>query len=147
MKVKFENYSDVSCWDWKRLYTAVNVAMKELNLDFLPGRITVEMLPGTVEGFYGDSVDEGCNHYTIRVCDLGDVYRTLFHELAHVFQYAWEGLSIETDRAHFRGEDYFINVKEWESYYNAPWEVEARQLEEQLLEAWEKYFMQNIYKH
>jgi hypothetical protein len=82
-------------------------------------------------------------------CDLGDrlvikvsgnqpdqeIVETLFHELTHARQYANCDLDdIDENTCWWKGHQYRGNFEDTESkdYWNAPWEVEARQVGEEL---------------
>ena len=60
--------------------------------------------------------------------DNAELLRTLFHELAHVKQYAKKELVYKADYNLWKGQRYADIENEW----NRPWEREARKLEKQL---------------
>lgn len=64
----------------------------------------------------------------------------LFHELTHVAQYATGRLQCrrwKSDRKfHYRWEGEEMGTEEENPYWNRPWEVEARKMEEELLQKW-----------
>lgn len=60
--------------------------------------------------------------------DNSELLKTLFHELAHVKQYAKKELVYKTNYNIWKGRKYADIESEW----NRPWEREARKLEKQL---------------
>ena len=57
---------------------------------------------------------------------------TLFHELVHVKQYELDGLYMSDELMMFKGERFDNDLP----YHWHPWEIEARGMEEALLQEW-----------
>jgi hypothetical protein len=66
--------------------------------------------------------------------NLDIAVQTVFHEMWHVYQYIHDGLDLETNQAFWRGTVIDINVNECshDEYWELPWEVEARVMEEKM---------------
>lgn len=74
------------------------------------------------------------DHYEIRINKKIPKHLqtiTLFHELVHVKQYELDGLYMSHKLMMFKGERH-----EGPSYWWYPWEIEARGMEEALLQEW-----------
>ena len=61
------------------------------------------------------------------------VVQSIFHEMTHVKQFAFDGLEMGRRVDKFRGKKY-----KRVDYWAAPWEVEARKMEKKLLRKWKK---------
>lgn len=73
------------------------------------------------------------------VTDEEHVFRLAFHEMTHVKQEFHNGLVMDdTTEAHYEGMVYsFASDEQYqEAYWDLPWEVEAREMEKELLERW-----------
>jgi hypothetical protein len=62
---------------------------------------------------------------------------SLAHEMTHIKQYEQDGLEeyLDEEEVLFRGKTYSRN-----NYWNAPWEVEAREMEEILYDEFEEFY-------
>ena len=83
-----------------------------------------------LKGYHGTCLDIGPREFQIDVdkkLGLGnDFTTTIFHEMVHVKQYIRKELYSEIN---------FYKTRE--EYLNLPWEIEAYQLQEELLEQWQ----------
>ena len=61
------------------------------------------------------------------------IVKSVFHEMTHVKQFAFDGLKMGSRVDEFKGKKY-----RRVDYWDAPWEVEARQMEKILLAKWKK---------
>lgn len=85
----------------------------------------------------GTAVDLENGTYMILVSwykDQDHFIKTVFHEMTHVAQYVFKGLEMTNDSVEFDGQRYKFSVDECtdQEYLDAPWEVEARAMEEVL---------------
>lgn len=74
-------------------------------------------------------------HYEIRINPKINKHLqliTLFHELVHVKQYELDGLYMSNELMMFKGERFDNDL----AYHWQPWEIEARGMEEALLQEW-----------
>lgn len=82
-----------------------------------------------LKGYHGTCLDTDNRTYVIEVdkkLSLGDDFiTTIFHEMVHVKQYVRKELFSECN---------FYETRE--EYMNLPWEVEAYEMQEVLLERW-----------
>ena len=81
-----------------------------------------------LKGYHGTCLDSDERTYVIEVdkkLDLEDFITTIFHEMVHVKQYVRKELFSECN---------FYDSHE--EYMNLPWEVEAYEMQEVLLERW-----------
>lgn len=126
-------------WEPKHITTFVNAitfAVNYLKLEEPKSTLTVKLINGTE-----DEVEEATaehiksKRYEIRVarsrlCD--QPLRAIFHELVHVKQFVRDGLKVFPDGTTlYKGSKY--TVEDVESYLLAPWEMEARAMEEALM--------------
>tara|TARA_B100000035_G_scaffold276248_1_gene253783 strand:+ start:317 stop:661 length:345 start_codon:yes stop_codon:yes gene_type:complete len=68
--------------------------------------------------------------------DEQEIVETLFHELQHVVQYALGYLQdVNQTKVYWLGDYYTGDFQDTESleYWNAPWEIEARQVAKQMV--------------
>lgn len=83
-----------------------------------------------LKGYHGTCLDVGDRDYIIEVdkkLSLGeDFITTIFHEMVHVKQYVRKELFSECN---------FYETRE--EYLNLPWEIEAYEMQEVLLERWQ----------
>jgi len=77
-------------------------------------------------------------------CPADELPRVIFHEMAHQMQFQ-SGLVILGDKGFYRGEEYPIGTKS--QYWWAPWEIEARGMEEAILHEWGKCTQKKRSKH
>lgn len=103
----------------------VQWGIARLGLWACPARLVV-ILRDFPEYHYGDSLDLD-DKFVIRISKQGDWIKTIFHELEHVRQFADDELELESKVAMWRG-TMFKDV----DYDSSPWEVMAREVEEQL---------------
>ena len=85
--------------------------------------------------YYGDSWMHETG-YEIRLNSRFNnkrVAQSIFHEMTHVKQFAFDGLELGSRTDKFRGKKY-----RRVDYWDAPWEVEARKMEKKLLAKWKK---------
>ena len=115
---------------------AIEFAMDELDLGISPVRIDIR-LKGEHETDFGDSIDLEYK-IVVRLFKSPNWLRTLFHELEHVRQYVYCELELENDHAMWQGTLSTRNINNWDEYWNAPWEVAAREKEVELLAAFQK---------
>lgn len=103
--------------------------IKELELDVSPIPIVVKLCGDPQPEFrWGDSID--CDHkIMIRLFDTPLWIPTLFHELEHARQFIYGELELETDFAIWKGKTY---KRSGDEYYEEPWEVQAREIEDQM---------------
>lgn len=89
-----------------------------------------------LKGYHGTCLDVGYRDYVIEVdkkLSLGDDFlTTIFHEMVHVKQYVKKELFSECN---------FYDTRE--EYLNLPWEIEAYELQEILLEQWQSLKITN----
>jgi hypothetical protein len=76
----------------------------------------------------GDTVDLD-EVIELRIANHEDWRRTLWHELAHVKQYVNDELELEKTHAVWKGK---LRVREDSHYWYEPWEIEAREMEDEL---------------
>lgn len=115
---------------------AVGFAMTELKLheELKAYPLTLIMTKFSGE-YYGDSWMHETG-YEIRLNSRFNnkrVARSVFHEMTHVKQFAFDGLELGSRTDEFRGKKY-----RRVDYWDAPWEVEARKMEKKLLAKWQK---------
>lgn len=123
---------------WSELHKAivrdaVNFGIKELGLSNC-GSLVVKLRGKTPD--YGDAIHLWDDKYLIRISagmTQKDLICTIFHELTHVKQYAYEELDLSFTSAIWRGKT--LSVGE---YYNQPWEREARDMERFLYKKYTK---------
>ena len=115
---------------------AIDFAVEELDLLVNPVPIDI-ILKGEHETDFGDSIDLEYK-VVVRIFKSPNWLRTLFHELEHVRQYVYCELELEVDHAMWQGELATRNIDNWDEYWNAPWEVAAREKEAELLVAFQK---------
>lgn len=91
---------------------------------------------------YGYCLQKNANEYLIRLNgirkdtfadDYANIARIVFHELTHVKQHVFDGLELHDNITYFQGSEYKNH-----EYWNAPWEVEARENELKLRKVWER---------
>lgn len=126
-------------WESKYITEFVNAiefAVKYLKLEEPRSMLTVKLINGD-----NDEIEEATaehiksKRYEIRIarsrlCD--DPLRAIFHEMVHVKQYVRDGLKVFPDGTTlYKGAKYTID--DVESYLLAPWEMEARAMEEALM--------------
>lgn len=134
------------CKDWNDYETefiqmAANWCLEELEIDVLDDLVIIELhemrivdLAIVDEGYHGDAVyDIYDNTHTVRIWKTEGSLHTLFHELTHVRQQAEDELELYEMGAFYKGEKY----EDWD-YWSAPWEVEARHMEEVLFHKFQK---------
>ncbi len=70
--------------------------------------------------------------------NIKEVLITLFHEMWHVRQYIYEDLSLEGTTSMFRKQEYDVDMGncDFDTYWNLPWEVAAREAGDAM---WEIY--------
>lgn len=127
------------CWslDERQLVKkAIEFALDELDLRVTPIPIDIK-LKGKSEVDYGDSIDLEYK-IVVRLHKNDKWLSTLFHELEHARQYIYCELELENNHAIWRGTLSKRNEGDWEDYWNSPWEVAAREKEEELLAAFQK---------
>lgn len=115
---------------------AIEFAIDELDLGVSPVHIDIR-LKGAHETDFGDSIDLEYK-IVVRLFKSPNWLQTLFHELEHVRQYIYCELELETDHAMWQGRLSTRDINNWEEYWNAPWEVAAREKEVELLAAFQK---------
>lgn len=77
-------------------------------------------------------------------CPAMELPRVIFHEMAHQMQFQ-SGLVILGDKGFYKGEEHPIGTKS--QYWWAPWEIEARGMEEAILHEWGKCTQKKRSKH
>ena len=118
------------------LYSVLNFAINEYKL---ADEIRAYPLKVILTSFKGDYYGDSWMHetgYEIRLNDKFNderVIRSVFHEMSHVKQFAFDGLEMGSRVDKFRGKKY-----KRVDYWAAPWEVEARKMEKKLLRKWKK---------
>ena len=124
-----------SVWSKRKrelLNHALQYAFWELNLYKLDVHIIFRLV-GT-QYAPGSCTNAGNSRYIVHIDgyqDEHDIVETLFHELQHVVQYALGYLQDEEeDRVYWLGSWYTGDFQDTDSleYWNAPWEVEAREV-------------------
>jgi len=118
------------------LYGVINFAINELDLaDEIRAYPLKVILTNFKSDYYGDSwVHE--TGYEIRLNSRFNdkrVIQSVFHEMTHVKQFAFDGLELGSRTDKFHGKKY-----RRVDYWDAPWEVEARKMEKKLLRKWKK---------
>lgn len=98
------------------------------------GKVIVKLCAHVGEHGSAINLDDQTFMVHVSAGDEEQVLKTVFHEMWHVYQYIAEGLNLEGNKAVFRREHYDIDVTtcDEDTYWNAPWEVEARQVEEKM---------------
>ena len=118
------------------LYGVVNFAINEFDLaDEIRAYPLKVILTNFKSDYYGDSWMHETG-YEIRLNSRFNdkrVIQSVFHEMTHVKQFAFDGLELGSRTDKFHGKKY-RRVDYWE----APWEVEARKMEKKLLRKWKK---------
>ena len=118
------------------LYGVVNFAINEFDL---ADEIRAYPLKVILTNFKSDYYCYSWMHetgYEIRLNSRFNdkrVIQSVFHEMTHVKQFAFDGLELGSRTDKFHGKKY-RRVDYWE----APWEVEARKMEKKLLRKWKK---------
>lgn len=120
----------------KRVADAAYYAYSEL----LPRRKKPVYLEIDIErvekGFEGFCHESGEDEYYIEVSNKiksEDLITAIFHEMVHIKQGVRKELIEKEGRQYWKGEDH-TNTE----YYDQPWEIEAYQLQEELLEKYKK---------
>ena len=118
----------------KKILQAVVWAMKKIGINEKGMKLKVVLNADPT--VYGDAFYDDDLTCTIRVSSKDKKkdrdLRTVFHELWHIHQYLNQGLDLG-EKAVFAGEEYEYD------YWNAPWEIAAREKEESLLAKYKKY--------
>ena len=118
------------------LYGVVNFAINEFDLaDEIRAYPLKVILTNFKSDYYGDSwmPETGYELRLTRRFNDKRVIQSVFHEMTHVKQFAFDGLELGSRTDKFHGKKY-RRVDYWE----APWEVEARKMEKKLLRKWKK---------
>ncbi len=118
---------------------AIHFALGELDLGVTPIPIHI-YLKGEQENDFGDSIDLG-HKVVIRINKTKHWISTLFHELEHARQYIYCELELESDHVMWHGKLSKRNEDDYEEYWNSPWEVAARQKEQELFAGFQKYIL------
>ena len=118
------------------LYGVINFAINELDLaDEIRAYPLKVILTNFKSDYYGDSWMHETG-YEIRLNSRFNdkrVIQSVFHEMTHVKQFAFDGLELGSRTDKFHGKKY-----RRVDYWDAPWEVEARKMEKKLLRKWKK---------
>ena len=118
------------------LYGVVNFAINEFDLaDEIRAYPLKVILTNFKSDYYGDSWMHETG-YEIRLNSRFNdkrVIQSVFHEMTHVKQFAFDGLELGSRTDKFHGKKY-----RRVDYWDAPWEVEARKMEKKLLRKWKK---------
>ena len=118
------------------LYGVVNFAINEFDLaDEIRAYPLKVILTNFKSDYYGDSWMHETG-YEIRLNSRFNdkrVIQSVFHEMTHVKQFAFDGLELGSRTDKFHGKKY-----KRVDYWDAPWEVEARKMEKKLLRKWKK---------
>lgn len=111
---------------------AISFAMKYYNI----ANVTVKLV-------YLDDIHGSCgysgNNYVIALTPNKEdelLLRTIFHEMTHVYQYMYKGLSMWDDVLNlieWSGDTYQYDMNNEFDYENAEWEIEANEAEFSLL--------------
>lgn len=125
-------------WEVKNIVKAVQAV--EFALDYLelePIRLCVKLINSCDQ--MGTSERIKSKRYEIRISSDADLLlETIFHEIFHIKQFVEDGLRPSNNGWLFRGQHYMLNSVE--DYLLAPWEMEARAMEEVMLAMYfEKY--------
>jgi len=123
--------------DEKLVAFVLDFAMDKLGLWASGERLDVILRGAYANGSYGDSIDLD-SKVMIRISKKENWVKTLFHELEHVRQYIDDELELEQKSAAWKGEIY--SSKD-EDYWDSPWEVQAREVEEKLYKQFRKYIL------
>jgi hypothetical protein len=133
IKVKKGNWtSERSNMVFKAVCFAVDEYDLRQELKFYPLKIVLTKFKGD---YYGDSWMHETG-YEIRLNSRYNdkrIVKSVFHEMTHVKQFAFDGLKMGSRVDEFKGKKY-----RRVDYWDAPWEVEARQMEKFLLAKWKK---------
>ena len=122
--------------DWvleKEHIDAIVFGLKQLDLTYAPVTLIIEC-SSLGEGHHGDTVDLD-EEIVLRLSNDSEWRRTLWHELAHVKQYVNDELELESEYAVWKGK----LIKRTE-YWDEPWEVEAREVEEKLEDVYRRNY-------
>tara|TARA_B100000809_G_scaffold90449_1_gene88966 strand:+ start:625 stop:1047 length:423 start_codon:yes stop_codon:yes gene_type:complete len=118
----------------KKILQAVVWAMKKIGINEKGMKLKVVLNADPT--VYGDAFYDDDLTCTIRISSKDKKkdrdLRTVFHELWHIHQYLNQGLDLG-EKAMFAGKEYEYD------YWNAPWEVAAREKEENLLAKYKKH--------
>ena len=133
IKVKKGNWTSERC---NMVFKAVVFAVDEYDLrqelKFYPLKIILTKFKSE---YYGDSWMHETG-YEIRLNSRYNdkrIVKSVFHEMTHVKQFAFDGLKMGSRTDEFQGKKY-----RRVDYWDAPWEVEARRMEKFLLAKWKK---------
>ena len=115
------------------VHYAAEYAVKRLGLNYSPIPIIIRLKGGLGEdfGYCIDLEDKIC----ISISKNGNYLKTLFYELEHARQYVDDELDLEHTHAMWKGHLY---KRKYKDYYNEPWEVKARKVEQKFYRAFTK---------
>lgn len=128
-----------------RLLEAFKFASTELGLDEVEHTVHVKIkdhiressfLLGSVEGtFVYSDIKTLPSIITLRNGPFRNMSRTIFHEMAHLKQFIFNQLVITDDVSMWKGVR--VNTQKI-SYFNLPWEIDARAYERSIGLAWRR---------
>ena len=108
-------------------YECASFAWKSLMPRIKKCEVNISLMK--LKGYHGTCLDVGVREYQIDIDKklglVDDFTTTIFHEMVHVKQLVYKEFFTECN---------FYSSHE--EYMNLPWEIEAYQLQEELLEQW-----------
>lgn len=110
-------------------------AAEELGIEVTPIPIQINLKGETLD--YGDSMDLD-DKIVIRIFKSSHWLSTLFHEMEHARQYLMGDLLLESKYVIWKGE---MRKRDPNEYWDEPWEVEARRVEDELYHRFVKKFL------
>lgn len=135
MRLKIKAKANWSYKERELVKIATEWALPRLSLDVSPVPIDIILKGECLD--YGDALD--LDHKIVIRLFKSDLWiETLFHELEHARQYIFCELALEDKSAYWKGELYDRSASQ---YYDEPWEVQARKVEEKLSTEFRKNFL------
>lgn len=140
MKIR---YSISEKWDSTTIVTVINAldfAIDFYNIKDDKATLTCKLITGLDESCEGTADRIKNKRYEIRINysllkTRNELLRAIMHEMTHVKQFINNGLRLYDKAAKYNGEHYDMNTGQ--DYWFAPWEMEARAMEEPLLRLFE----------
>lgn len=94
-------------------------------------------LCGPRENDYGLCLSKSNSHLIVLYPHKSTI-STLFHELRHAWQDENEGLEIFSTGGYYRSFEYSLDLENFDEYWNAPWEIDARKWEKLIFSAYKR---------
>lgn len=121
-------------WKPSEIYAAMQAIEFSLKYYKLKGgHLTIKLVNNLIEDATAER--KRSNRFEIRLKQTDNILRCIFHEMTHVKQFANDGfLPAECT---FKGKKYDVGSS-FEAYMLSPWEMEARAMEDLLLNLFEE---------